>query len=52
MESCLYSFVSLKLIPVFSPVIYFLLYFISSQFDPAPRDENWHKSSRAPDYFL
>ena len=23
-----------------------------SQFDPAPRDENWHKSSRTPDYFL
>jgi len=24
----------------------------SSQFDPAPRDENWHKSPRTPDYFL
>jgi len=23
-----------------------------SQFDPAPRDENWHKSTRTPDYFL
>ncbi|GMI28753.1 hypothetical protein TeGR_g8010, partial [Tetraparma gracilis] len=23
-----------------------------SQFDPAPRDENWHKSERTPDYFL
>jgi len=23
-----------------------------SQFDPAPRDDNWHKSSRTPDYFL
>mmetsp|Transcript_50505 Transcript_50505/g.93356 ORF Transcript_50505/g.93356 Transcript_50505/m.93356 type:complete len:238 (-) Transcript_50505:259-972(-) len=23
-----------------------------SQFDPAPRDENWHKSPRTPDYFL
>ena len=25
---------------------------ISSQFDPAPRDESWHKSPRTPDYFL
>ena len=24
----------------------------SSQFDPAPRDEMWHKSPRTPDYFL
>ena len=24
----------------------------SSQFDPAPRDDNWHKSTRTPDYFL
>lgn len=24
----------------------------SSQFDPAPRDESWHKSPRTPDYFL
>jgi hypothetical protein len=24
----------------------------SSQFDPAPRDENWHKNPRTPDYFL
>ena len=24
----------------------------SSQFDPAPRDETWHKSPRTPDYFL
>ncbi|GMH78432.1 hypothetical protein TL16_g07800 [Triparma laevis f. inornata] len=23
-----------------------------AQFDPAPRDENWHKSERTPDYFL
>jgi serine/threonine-protein phosphatase 2A catalytic subunit len=23
-----------------------------SQFDPAPRDDNWHKSTRTPDYFL
>eukprot|EP00579_Thalassiosira_antarctica_P005693 CAMPEP_0201883004 /NCGR_PEP_ID=MMETSP0902-20130614/15090_1 /ASSEMBLY_ACC=CAM_ASM_000551 /TAXON_ID=420261 /ORGANISM="Thalassiosira antarctica, Strain CCMP982" /LENGTH=318 /DNA_ID=CAMNT_0048411701 /DNA_START=87 /DNA_END=1043 /DNA_ORIENTATION=+ len=23
-----------------------------SQFDPAPRDESWHKSPRTPDYFL
>jgi len=23
-----------------------------SQFDPAPRDESWHKSPRIPDYFL
>lgn len=23
-----------------------------SQFDPAPRDENWHKSTRTPDYFM
>lgn len=23
-----------------------------SQFDPAPRDENWHKSPSTPDYFL
>jgi len=23
-----------------------------AQFDPAPRDENWHKSPRTPDYFL
>ena len=22
------------------------------QFDPAPRDENWHSYKRAPDYFL
>jgi hypothetical protein len=25
---------------------------VSSQFDPAPRDESWHKSPRTPDYFL
>lgn len=33
---------------------FFLLYvlFFSSQFDPAPRDEGWHKSPRTPDYFL
>ena len=30
---------------------WFLLSF-SSQFDPAPRDESWHKSPRTPDYFL
>ena len=29
-----------------------LLYHGSSQFDPAPRDETWHKSPRTPDYFL
>merc|ERR1719491_2300016 len=23
-----------------------------SQFHPAPRDQNWHKSTRTPDYFL
>ena len=23
-----------------------------SQFDPAPRGEDWHKSGRTPDYFL
>lgn len=28
------------------------LFFYSSQFDPAPRDETWHKSPRTPDYFL
>lgn len=28
------------------------IYLFSSQFDPAPRDEMWHKSPRTPDYFL
>lgn len=37
--------------PVFicSVFVWFLL---STQFDPAPRDENWRQSKRVPDYFL